>query len=94
MDLEALQVNCQSKELMGQEWNISKEYVDTIQAALQVHHKKKGIAVPVLWLLESGPVPNSQEFDQSSALWRLGSLPQCCGEGNFTVLYFGRTNYC
>ena len=33
-ELEALQVNSQSEELLGEEWNTTKEHTDTIQAAL------------------------------------------------------------
>ena len=33
-ELEALQVNSQSEELTGKEWNATKEHADTIQAAL------------------------------------------------------------
>ena len=40
-ELEALQVNCQSKELMGKEWNTTKEHADTIQAAFQVYLKER-----------------------------------------------------
>ena len=39
-ELEALQVNFQSKELIGEEWNTTKEHADTIQAALQVYLKE------------------------------------------------------
>ena len=40
-ELEALQVNSQSEELIGEEWNTTKEHADTIQAALQVYLKEK-----------------------------------------------------
>ena len=40
-ELEALQVNSQSEELTGEEWNTTKEHADTIQAALQVYLKEK-----------------------------------------------------
>ena len=40
-ELEALQVNCQSKELMGKEWNTTKEHADTIQAAFQVYLQER-----------------------------------------------------
>ena len=40
-ELEALQVNSQSEELIGEEWNTTKKHADTIQAALQVHLKEK-----------------------------------------------------
>ncbi|KAK5886568.1 hypothetical protein CesoFtcFv8_017590 [Champsocephalus esox] len=40
-ELEALQVNCQSKDLTAEEWNTTKERADTIQAAFQVYLKEK-----------------------------------------------------
>jgi len=45
-DLEALQVNCQSKELECEEWNTAKEHTYTIEAAFQV----KGSIVPIFKL--------------------------------------------
>ena len=33
-ELEALQVNAQSEELTGKEWNATKGHADNIQAAL------------------------------------------------------------
>ena len=43
MELEALQVNSQSKELIGEEWNTIKETADTIQAALQIYPKERAM---------------------------------------------------
>ena len=40
-ELEALQVNPQSEELTGAEWNTTKEHADTIQAGLKVYLKEK-----------------------------------------------------
>ena len=40
-ELETLQVNSQSDELTGEEWNTTKEHADTIQQALQVYLKEK-----------------------------------------------------
>jgi hypothetical protein len=45
MEIEALQVNCQSKKLSG--IATTKECADNIQAAFQVY-QGKGITVPVL----------------------------------------------
>ena len=39
-ELEALQVNCQSKELTGEEWNTIKERTDTLQAAFEAYLKE------------------------------------------------------
>ena len=39
-ELEALQVNCQSKELTAEEWNTTKKRTDTIQAAFQLYLKE------------------------------------------------------
>ena len=40
-ELEALQVNSQSEEPIGEEWNNIKEHADTMQTALQVYLKEK-----------------------------------------------------
>ena len=40
-ELKALQVNSQSEELTGEQWNATKEHAGTIQAALQVYLKEK-----------------------------------------------------
>ena len=41
MELEALQVNFQSKELTSEEWKSMKEHCGTIQAAFQVYVKER-----------------------------------------------------
>ena len=40
-ELEALQVNCQSKELVGEEWSTVKEHANTIEAAFQVYLEER-----------------------------------------------------
>ena len=40
-ELEALQVNCQSKKLVGEEWNTAKEHTNTIKAAFQVYLEER-----------------------------------------------------
>ena len=40
-ELEALQVNCQSKELVGEEWSTAKEHANTIEAAFQVYLEER-----------------------------------------------------
>ncbi|KAI4798983.1 hypothetical protein KUCAC02_019327, partial [Chaenocephalus aceratus] len=40
-ELEALHVNCQSKDLTAEEWYTTKERADTIQAAFQVYLKER-----------------------------------------------------
>ncbi len=40
-ELEALQVKCQSTELTGEEWNTTKEHVDTIETAFQDYLKER-----------------------------------------------------
>ena len=37
MELEVLQVNCQSKELICEEWNTTKVCADAIPAAFEVY---------------------------------------------------------
>ena len=89
-ELEALQVKSQSEELIGEEWNTTKEHADTIQAALQVYLKEKASLSRSFdyWntYVSNTYVPNSQESDQFSVHWRLDSLPQCYREGNVTVM--------
>ena len=79
-ELEALQVDSQSEELIGEEWNTTKEHADTIQAALQVYLNKKAS------LSQSFDYWNTYVSNQFSMHWRLDSLPQCHREGNFTAI--------
>ena len=78
--IEALQVNSKSEELIGEEWNTTKEHADTIQAALQVYLIEKAS------LSQSFDYWNTYVSNQFSVHWRLDSLPQCYREGNFTVI--------
>ena len=43
MELEALQVDFQSKELTSEEWKSIKEHCGTIQAAFQVYVKERAL---------------------------------------------------
>ena len=77
-ELEALQVNSQSEELTGEEWNTTKEHADTTQAALQAYLKEKASLSQSFdyWNTYFWCDPNIQESDQFCVLWRLDSLPQ------------------
>ena len=86
-ELEALQVNCQSKELTGEEWNTIKERTDTLQAAFGTYLKERASLSQSFdyWnTYVSELFPNADWILYLSAIERATSL----------FFFFGRTNYC
>ena len=96
-ELEALQVNCQSKELTDEEWNTTKEHINTIQAALQIYFTErasKSQSFDYWYTYVSELFPIVRDLSNSlrcgnwilylSAIERAASL----------FFFFGRTNYC
>ena len=99
LELEALQVDCQTKELTGKEWNTKKEHAVTIQAAFEVY----------MYLKERASL--SQSFDYWNTyisdlfpIVRDLTNSLCLGDwflyltatemATFCLSFFGRTNYC
>ncbi|KAI4824268.1 hypothetical protein KUCAC02_012791 [Chaenocephalus aceratus] len=83
-ELEALQVNCQSKDLTAEEWNTTKERADTIQAAFQVYLKERASNLYPIVRDLTNSLHSGDWILYLSAMERATSL----------FFFFGRTNYC
>ncbi|XDV44765.1 hypothetical protein PO909_013005 [Leuciscus waleckii] len=93
-ELEALQVNWQSKEPTHEEWNNKKELSDTINAAFQVYLKERALQSQSFnyWnTSELFPILRDLTNSLCSGDWILYLSAM---ERATSLFFFGRTNYC
>ncbi|KAK5905166.1 hypothetical protein CesoFtcFv8_006658 [Champsocephalus esox] len=97
MELEALQVNCQSKDLTAEEWNTTKERADTIQAAFQVYLKERASLSQSFdywntYVSDLYPIVRDLTNSLRSGDWIL--YLSAMERATSLFFFFGRTNYC
>ena len=96
-ELEALQVNCQSKELTGEEWNTIKERTDTLQAAFEAYLKERASLSQSFdhwntYVYELFPIVRDLTNSMRSGDWIL--YLSAIERATSLFFFFGRTNYC
>ena len=96
-ELEALQVNFQSKELTGEEWNTTKERIDTIQATLQIYLKErasKSQSFDYWYTYVSELFPIVRDLTNSLRCGNWILYLSAIERATSLFFFFGRTNYC
>ncbi|KAK1899773.1 Bifunctional aspartokinase/homoserine dehydrogenase [Dissostichus eleginoides] len=96
-ELDALQVNCQSKELTSEEWNTTKERADSIQAAFQDYLKERASLSQSFdywktYVSDLFPIIRDLTNSLRSGDWIL--YLSAIERATSLFFFFGRTNYC
>ena len=97
MELEALQVDFQSKELTSEEWKSIKEHCGTIQAAFQVYVKERALLSQSFsywntYVSDLFPIISDLTNSLCSGDWIL--YISAMERASTLFFFFGRTNYC
>ncbi|KAF3833313.1 hypothetical protein F7725_026978 [Dissostichus mawsoni] len=96
-ELDALQVNCQSKELTSEEWNTTKERADSIKAAFQDYLKERASLSQSFdywktYVSDLFPIIRDLTNSLRSGDWIL--YLSAIERATSLFFFFGRTNYC
>jgi hypothetical protein len=97
LQLEELQVKCQSKDLTAAEWNSTKQQVDTFQAAFQLYLNERAalsqsFAYWNTYVSDLFPIVRDLTNSLRSGDWLL--YLSAVERATSLFFFFGRTNYC